>query len=99
MQECDLKTLWYDYGIVGDVMVSLHFYSNLNLLECIIISSQPFTSGFPRAEIYELLSPDLLHQIIKGTFKDHLVLWVEQYLIKKHGATGAAKIMADIDRR
>ena len=61
--------------------------------------SQPFTSGFPRAEIYELLSSDLLHQIIKGTFKDHLVLWVEQYLIKKHGAKGATKIMADIDRR
>ncbi|KAH9021546.1 hypothetical protein EDB84DRAFT_1589616 [Lactarius hengduanensis] len=33
----------------------------------------PFTNDFPRADIYESLSPDLLHQIIKGSFKDHLV--------------------------
>ncbi|KAJ7038606.1 hypothetical protein C8F04DRAFT_951033, partial [Mycena alexandri] len=32
----------------------------------------PFTDGFPRADIHELLSVDLLHQLIKGTFKDHL---------------------------
>ncbi|KAF8815870.1 hypothetical protein BYT27DRAFT_7248786 [Phlegmacium glaucopus] len=36
----------------------------------------PFTHDFPRADIYEILTPDLLHQVIKGTFKDHLVTWV-----------------------
>ncbi|KAJ7064481.1 hypothetical protein C8F01DRAFT_1209068 [Mycena amicta] len=40
----------------------------------------PFTWDFPRADIHEILSPDLLHQIIKGTFKDHLVTWVGDYL-------------------
>ncbi|KAF8159988.1 hypothetical protein B0H34DRAFT_843889 [Crassisporium funariophilum] len=40
----------------------------------------PFTHHFPCANIHELLSPDLLHQVIKGTFKDHLVLWVGEYL-------------------
>lgn len=60
---------------------------------------QPFTSYFPRADIHELLSPDLLHQVIKGTFKDHLVSWVEEYLVLEHGKAGAAVIMADIDRR
>ncbi|KAI0644717.1 hypothetical protein C8Q79DRAFT_913020 [Trametes meyenii] len=59
----------------------------------------PFTAYFPRADIHELLSPDLLHQVIKGTFKDHLVTWVEEYLVAKHGKAGAAVIMADIDRR
>ncbi|KAJ7189371.1 hypothetical protein GGX14DRAFT_538195 [Mycena pura] len=59
----------------------------------------PFTWGFPRADIYELLSPDLLHQVIKGTFKDHLVTWVGEYLELVHGKSEAAKIMADIDRR
>ncbi|KAH9005701.1 hypothetical protein EDB84DRAFT_1236990, partial [Lactarius hengduanensis] len=29
----------------------------------------PFTNDFPCADIYELLSPDLLHQIIKGTLR------------------------------
>ena len=60
---------------------------------------QPFTASFPRANIHELLSPDLLHQIIKGTFKDHLVEWVGNYLENVHGEKGAKKILADIDRR
>ncbi|KAJ7482263.1 hypothetical protein B0H11DRAFT_2418405 [Mycena galericulata] len=59
----------------------------------------PFTHDFPRAEIYELISPDLLHQIIKGTFKDHLVEWVMQYLHETHGETRALEIIADIDHR
>ncbi|KAI0037730.1 hypothetical protein FA95DRAFT_1453832, partial [Auriscalpium vulgare] len=29
----------------------------------------PFTSALPRADIHELISPDILHQLIKGTFK------------------------------
>ncbi|KAI0081502.1 hypothetical protein K474DRAFT_1682054 [Panus rudis PR-1116 ss-1] len=59
----------------------------------------PFTDDFPRADIHELLSPDLLHQLIKGTFKDHVVTWVLQYLTTKHGETKANSIIDDIDRR
>ncbi|KAF8955385.1 hypothetical protein BDZ97DRAFT_1907688 [Flammula alnicola] len=40
----------------------------------------PFTRDFPRADIHELISSDLLHQAIKGMFKDHLVTWVGDYL-------------------
>ncbi|KAG1780646.1 hypothetical protein EV702DRAFT_1177861 [Suillus placidus] len=47
----------------------------------------PFTNDFPRADIHELLLFDLLHQLIKGAFKDHLVDWVAKYL------------MSDIDHR
>ncbi|KAF8432343.1 hypothetical protein L210DRAFT_3414078 [Boletus edulis BED1] len=57
----------------------------------------PFTAMFPRANIHELIAPDILHQIIKGTFKDHLVGWVEAY-IKLHYANSDS-ILADIDRR
>ncbi|KAF8427570.1 hypothetical protein L210DRAFT_3614931 [Boletus edulis BED1] len=57
----------------------------------------PFTATFPRANIHELIAPDILHQIIKGTFKDHLVKWVEIY-IREH-YQNADSIMADIDRR
>jgi hypothetical protein len=60
---------------------------------------QPFTHNFPRADIYELLSPDLLHQVIKGDFKDHIVLWVEKYLIVVYGRKGAKQRLSDIDRR
>ncbi|KAH9992964.1 hypothetical protein BJV74DRAFT_795662 [Russula compacta] len=59
----------------------------------------PFTHGFPRADIHELLMPDLLHQVIKGTFKDHLVTWVNAYLYEVHGESGANAIIEDIDRR
>jgi hypothetical protein len=60
---------------------------------------QPFTAFFPRADIHELLTPDLLHQVIKGTFKDHLVTWVVDYIKQSNTAAQATKILADIDRR
>ncbi|KAG1796311.1 uncharacterized protein HD556DRAFT_1467804 [Suillus plorans] len=59
----------------------------------------PFTNDFPRADIHELIAPDLLHQLIKGTFKDHIVDWVEKYLHQTHGKMAAKRIMDDIDRR
>ncbi|KAH9039148.1 hypothetical protein EDB85DRAFT_2072572 [Lactarius pseudohatsudake] len=60
---------------------------------------EPFTDDFPRADIYELLSPDLLHQIIKGTFKDHLVHWVTVYVRRKHPGAPGKVILDNIDRR
>ncbi|ETW85213.1 hypothetical protein HETIRDRAFT_414303 [Heterobasidion irregulare TC 32-1] len=59
----------------------------------------PFTNDFPRTDIHQLISPDLLHQIIKGCWKDHLVTWVCDYLILTHGKTRGHEIMDDIDRR
>ncbi|KAJ6591937.1 hypothetical protein B0H10DRAFT_1925050 [Mycena sp. CBHHK59/15] len=59
----------------------------------------PFMADFPRADIHELISMDLLHQIIKGTFKDHIVDWVEEYIRAVHDNAEAERILADIDRR
>ncbi|KAE9384731.1 hypothetical protein BT96DRAFT_1095978 [Gymnopus androsaceus JB14] len=59
----------------------------------------PFTFDFPRADIHELLSPDLLHQIIKGTFKDHLVTWINELILKYYGTGRGEEIIDDIDRR
>ena len=60
---------------------------------------QPFTMKFPCADIHELLTSDLLHQVIKGTFKDHLVQWVEDYLKLIYGPTKGQSILDEIDRR
>jgi hypothetical protein len=68
-------------------------------LDPMLIPIKPFTSEFPRADIHELIAPDILHQVIKGTFKDHLVAWVGVYLEKAHGKTKANVVLDDIDRR
>jgi hypothetical protein len=60
---------------------------------------QPFTNAFPRADIHELLSPDLLHQLIKGVFKDHIVTWITDYIKAKYPEREANRILDDIDRR
>ncbi|KAK7683266.1 hypothetical protein QCA50_013528 [Cerrena zonata] len=75
----DLKALWDDYGVVGNLI--------------------PFTNDFPRADIHELLSGDILHQVIKGTFKDHLVTWIGDYLVAEHGESKGKEILDEIDRR
>ncbi|KAG2030826.1 hypothetical protein BDR03DRAFT_936547 [Suillus americanus] len=59
----------------------------------------PFTNNFARANIHELIAPDVLHQLIKGTFKDHLVDWIEKYLYQMHSKKDAERIMDDIDQR
>jgi hypothetical protein len=65
----------------------------------LICAWQPFTDNFPRADIHKLLAPDILHQVIKGTFKDHLVEWVQDYVYLTYGKKEGKKIMDDIDRR
>ncbi|THG93390.1 hypothetical protein EW026_g7829, partial [Hermanssonia centrifuga] len=65
----------------------------------VVSDVEPFTNDFPRADIYQLMSGDLLHQIIKGCFKDHLVDWINEYLKIEHGEARASEIMDQIDRR
>ena len=59
----------------------------------------PFTHYFPQADIHELLSLDILHQLIKGAFKDHIVTWVHDYIKAQHPENEANKILDDIDQR
>src|SRR5882724_8175429 len=67
----ELGTLWDEYGIIDDVIVScnlLHLF-----IKTYLQSFQPLMNAFPHAYIHELLTLDLLHQLIKGAFKDHII--------------------------
>ncbi|KAH9014908.1 hypothetical protein EDB83DRAFT_2232892, partial [Lactarius deliciosus] len=56
-----------------------------------------FTDSFPQADIHDsLLVPNLLHQLIKGTFKDHLIMWCD-YIKAEHPKKEARRILDDID--
>jgi hypothetical protein len=102
IEEFGLGMLSDEYGIVGDIVVSSFLsppWACSILTYVISCLFQPFTDGFPRADIHELLSPDLLHQLIKGTFKDHLVTWVNNYIKASYATQDANRILDDIDRR
>ena len=58
---------------------------------------KPFMTHFPRADIHKMLLPDLLHQVIKGALEDHIVDWVQQWLVKTQGETHANRILEDFD--
>ena len=85
------------YGMISECAAMSCFVSSFFLEIFLNRYLQPFTSDFPWADIHELLSPDLLHQLINGTFKDHLVTWVNEYLVEEYGAVRGLEIIDDID--
>ena len=99
-----LQSYIWSENLVGDLRYcqrgnSESHYSIRTICNLRLTATQPFTEHFPNANVYELISPDLLHQLVKGVFKDHLVEWVCEYLEGEHGKSKADSILDKIDRR
>lgn len=92
----DAGLLWDEYGICTNIVVGLTFPEDEDVNWQ---HFEPFTHSFSHANIHMLLAPDLLHQLIKGVFKDHLVTWVNSYLHLQHSKKWAQEIIEDIDHR
>jgi Plavaka transposase len=63
----------------------------------LVTDIQSFTEDFPCADIHKLIAPDLLHQVIKGAFKNHLVTWIQEWIEANQGKKVAKQVLSSID--
>jgi len=95
----ELDQLWDKYGLVGKVVICFNQSSLPSAFDWDAQSLEAFTKDIPRADIHELILPDILHQVVKGTFKDHIVDWIQAYIGKVNLENCAQEVLDDIDKQ
>ncbi|KAJ7771418.1 hypothetical protein DFH07DRAFT_866418 [Mycena maculata] len=84
----DALIMCFDPGIIWD---------DYGIRSDIVVSAMILL--FPSCMAFRVLTSTSYSQVIKGTFKDHIVSWVNEYLVIEHGEKRALEIIQDIDRR
>ncbi|KAI6011238.1 hypothetical protein PISMIDRAFT_112285, partial [Pisolithus microcarpus 441] len=98
IKEFELHQLWDSYGIVGDIVPFTNDFPHADIHKMLSPDIHYTSNNQNVANIAMFLLLTVLHQLIKGGFKDHLVDWVEWYLVHVHGKAEAEKILDDIDQ-
>lgn len=78
----DLDTTWHEYGSYCKYSCHEWYYLLSNYV--LIYFIQSFKNDFNWASIHWSISFYLLHQLVKGAFKEHLMDWVLKYLKLTH---------------
>ncbi|KAI0081369.1 hypothetical protein K474DRAFT_1759598 [Panus rudis PR-1116 ss-1] len=82
LSECVLRK-------VDEVIEALNKHKKGELNEAIFEASglrpvyNPFWRDFPHCNMFDSISPDILHQLHKGVFKDHLMAWLTRLLTEE----------------
>ena len=84
-----------DKGGVVDPELKVYGTEKLRVVDLSVVPLIP--SAHTQSIVYAIA--EQAADIIKGTFKDHLVTWVEDYISRAYSAGEAKKILDDIDRR
>ncbi|KZP08245.1 hypothetical protein FIBSPDRAFT_914310 [Athelia psychrophila] len=95
-KDLEQDTISHTQKLVNE-LAEFHELSKLWAKFGIVGDIVPFTADITRADINELVSPDILHQLIKGTFKDDLVTWIEEIIRSMHPKKDADHILSEID--
>lgn len=74
-----VRSVWRDHETTLDAMADMEAGVSSDTFNAQgLRPTRPFWADLPHCDIFSCITPDLLHQLHKGVFKDHIVAWAAQ---------------------